>query len=1219
VSRCLGVSADSPLGNPLLLFSDNYFTLRYRPRNGTGSIAEGQWSRWMEPKLVESWIKRALAGINPYNQRTNDLFNNAVNTDVSLITQAGTRWEGDVALSIDNIDDHGLIEIYETLLNRAKSMSIDVGYDDPGTNDTLLLAAGYLADLYMILANEASDDADNPTIAIDGSPESSVVDSSRFSFEGQVASLLDEEIALLAGRDDFLSPAVTTAPAYNRLYWNYINGINSGEVIYALNYNIKEKTGSASADGSVDAADAQRMFPQGHGDAYGHYLTSLKGYYKLLTSPHFTWIPRSEGVDVLGLTLQVDYEDERKFAPAAEGVARTAARVLDATARKTHRDDPEAGWSHMRDGLTNTRTGITRHNGSDEWAARGGLGAYLHWASANAMLKDMETDNTKTGIQRIDRTTVPELNGIVAAAIDIQSALDNQCARLNPLGLANGAVAFDISPSELKAGRSHFEQIRDRAQQAALNARAAFDQASAMNRLLRAEGNKLDQYNEAVAAQERSYEYELINLFGTPYPGDIGAGRIYAQGYAGPDLFRYWMIDRPATTTPVDTPVKVVFREPLEVAPFSDWSLNQPYQRLTDPTQYTEREIDIMPHQIMQFPPAGHGRRREPGAIQATLLDVYRAQVSVREASERLSALMRFFERDYQLYNEFINSYEAAIASDQKLLAEARSLQRAAEAYKIAASLLDAAAEYGEKIANAIAEAYPKIVGFSMDTTSVMRSITRYGGVAAGYAQKLASLQLEARISSLEGKAEELVDETNSFQYELERHYEEKQHVVEFERLYQQVLDTGFELSLRMADLQGANEQVARLMARGDRILADREMFRQRAAAVVQGYRTRDMAYSVFRNEELSQYQTLFQLAAQYTYLAAQSYDYETGLLGSTEGNSWIDGIISTRSLGKFTNGTPVAITSAAGDGGLANILARLDADWAAAKPRLGINNPDQNGTLFSLRQELFRIRADAGAGSEDNKAWQQILEQHIMSNLLNDPDAAIYCSNLAKPNGAAVPGIIIPFSTTISHGLNFFGLPLAAGDHAYSPSNFATKIHASGVVLQGYFGMDPYAFGTPNAGFPDSSSPDALSATPYLYLIPAGRDKMLAPPLGGMAMERSWDVRDQAMPLPFNLGATAFSSGQFFTASGTLNGEWWIPRRHPAFRPVSDPAFFYSTMPSEFTNSRLIGRSVWNTQWKIVIPAYTLLQNEQMALDRFVRSVSDIKLFLRTYSHSGN
>jgi hypothetical protein len=85
------------------------------------------------------------------------------------------------------------------------------------------------------------------------------------------------------------------------------------------------------------------------------------------------------------------------------------------------------------------------------------------------------------------------------------------------------------------------------------------------------------------------------------------------------------------------------------------------------------------------------------------------------------------------------------------------------------------------------------------------------------------------------------------------------------------------------------------------------------------------------------------------------------------------------------------------------------------------------------------------------------------------------------------------------------------------------------------------------------------------------------------------------------------------------VNEQFWITRKHQAFRPVNDPAFFYSTIPSEFTNTRLVGRSVWNSQWKLVIPANTLLNNEQDALDKFVRTVTDIRLFLRTYSSSGN
>ena len=202
---------------------------------------------------------------------------------------------------------------------------------------------------------------------------------------------------------------------------------------------------------------------------------------------------------------------------------------------------------------------------------------------------------------------------------------------------------------------------------------------------------------------------------------------------------------------------------------------------------------------------------------------------------------------------------------------------------------------------------------------------------------------------------------------------------------------------------------------------------------------------------------------------------------------------------------------------------------------------------------------------------------------------------------------------------MNFFGLPLAPGDHTFTKSNFSTKIYSAGLVFRGYVGMDPYTQGQVNAGTPNSTAPNALSATPYAYLIPTGTDYMRAPPLGDTDQIRGFVVKDQALPLPFNLGATAFSTTQFFNANGTLSEQPWILRKHQAFRPVSDPVFFYSSVPNEFTNTRLVGRSVWNSGWKIVIPANTLHAGEQEGLNRFVASVKDIELFLRTYSHSGN
>jgi hypothetical protein len=127
----------------------------------------------------------------------------------------------------------------------------------------------------------------------------------------------------------------------------------------------------------------------------------------------------------------------------------------------------------------------------------------------------------------------------------------------------------------------------------------------------------------------------------------------------------------------------------------------------------------------------------------------------------------------------------------------------------------------------------------------------------------------------------------------------------------------------------------------------------------------------------------------------------------------------------------------------------------------------------------------------------------------------------------------------------------------------------------------------------------NALAATPYVHFIPCGNDYIYAPPFGDTDTIRSWTVHDQALPLPYNLGASAFNKTQFSNSSGTLTEQPWIPRKHRACRQVSDPAFCCSNIPAELTNSRLIGRRVWNGQWRIVIPAYTLLSDEQEGLNR--------------------
>ena len=171
-------------------------------------------------------------------------------------------------------------------------------------------------------------------------------------------------------------------------------------------------------------------------------------------------------------------------------------------------------------------------------------------------------------------------------------------------------------------------------------------------------------------------------------------------------------------------------------------------------------------------------------------------------------------------------------------------------------------------------------------------------------------------------------------------------------------------------------------------------------------------------------------------------------------------------------------------------------------------------------------------------------------------------------------------------------------------------------------------AGGNPTADPPNwFLDPLALAATPYVYLIPVGVDAMRSPPLGDASELRTWNVSDVTIPMPFNVGASDFSSKQLYQSADSLSEPLFGLRKHQAFRPVSSTAGFGTDIygaggtlqPSQFTNRRLIGRSVWNSQWKLVIPGNTLLNDPNEGLARFIQTVTDVKLHFVTYSYSGN
>ena len=318
--------------------------------------------------------------------------------------------------------------------------------------------------------------------------------------------------------------------------------------------------------------------------------------------------------------------------------------------------------------------------------------------------------------------------------------------------------------------------------------------------------------------------------------------------------------------------------------------------------------------------------------------------------------------------------------------------------------------------------------------------------------------------------------------------------------------------------------------------------------------------------------------------------------------------IVRARSIGQITSGgQPIAGSSANGDDpGLADPMARMYENYEQLKGSLGLDNPDSATIQFSLRSENFRI--SQGASGQTN--WQGQLAQSVVPNILTLPEFQRYCIP-PSPLQAVEPGIVITFSTTVGFGENFFGWPLAGGDNSYDSSHFATKIASEGVWFDNY-----------NA--------TAMQQTPSVYLIPVGLDFLRTP--GGNGATRQWKIAEQILPVPFPVAETSESATNWIPINNTLGNQFYAIRRYPALQAYNDGGFEQTQVTS---SSRLIGRSVWNTKWMLIIPAGALLGDRNEAIQRFIygslldpngpatgprdgNGVTDIKISFQTLSYPG-
>jgi hypothetical protein len=1167
----------------LITMSDNWFIMRYRGYNIDGQT---NWSDWIgdpssttvpRPIILEGWIKRVLSGINLFDQRNTDFSKYPVNTLVSALAQAGPRYEGDVALNPGALDVPGLIQIYQTILNRGLALSVDgtPPIDYAPANQTLLLAAGKIADLYMLFGNEAAADAADPTIGLNPPlPDNGSLASSMFAFENEVSSLLEEELCLLRGRDDS-SAGVGAAPVYNRLFWNFTGG--DGEVAYVATYNISDY----NVDGSINALDAAILYPQGHGDAWGHYLTALTTYYNLLRNPNFTWTPQTETVTLGGVSLEVGYLHERKFASAAEARTKTGAEIMDRTFRWDYSDDPVGLWAGYKDSDPQRAWGVT------EWGWRAGSGAYFDWLTGNAILPANDTNHT--GIQKIDRTTVPELAQTTTDAIQIQSILDAVDRGYNPLGLSPNAVPFDLDPTTLQTSpyrTTHFDQIYTRALSAVQNAVTTFNQACELTDALRAQADSESNFGTAVSQQELAYRNQLIGYFGYPYDGDIGPDTPNPSGYVGPDLYHWMYVDTTGVTPQNDAPgtnFTALYKA------FTDGEGKYGFQFSADVTNALSVNADstivvnypVSTGDYMFQAPANWGSRRAEGSLQTALRNMVQAKASYQQAVmaynsqvTTIQSQLNLLEARYDLNAtqiSILHTKEGVDSTLNVLILAAQATQLAADEFSTTIN----------KITQAAVETIPRVIGLANDVTSPVRGIAISTSIVPettlGTLKNAASLA-QAGLDFSKDETDLVLDVQGQT---AQISFDQKQAISD---LSSQVRA---EAGLRLGLFQQAQSllQTVRTyqttLAQAQQVLEQRLVFRQITAGNLAQMRYRDFAFRVFRNDALQQYDTQFGLAARYVFLAAKAFDYEVNL--DTAGAADLaSAVVAERNLGQLENGIP-----SAGRNGLASILARLRQNFDVLEPSLGLNNVSDEQAQFSLRTEWQRITNSA--------SWLALLQNSVVSNLWDVSEFRQFCRPFAPESAGPQPGIVLDIpGTYIVSGLNFFGRPLSPQDYSYDPSQFSTRIRSVAVWFTGY----------------DSAT---LVRSPRVYLIPVGADVLRSPNALNFT-ERTWQIVEQKIPIPFPVGTDASDSWLTDTLNVTDQFADWA--HHSAFLAYPDTGF----NPSNFNPStRLIGRSVANTRWMLIIPGAYLNADPNQGIAEFINSVTDIKLDFQTYSASGN
>ena len=862
-------------------------------------------------------------------------------------------------------------------------------------------------------------------------------------------------------------------------------------------------------------------------------------------------------------------------------------------------DIPEAVVYKVENSLKNLRF-------DDDVSLRAKLAEVLEadlddlYGNTFASFSESTVDETPEGFERVDRSTVVELREVAASLQEVQSEINNADRGLNPLGLVKNALPFDIDPTGIDQGQTHFEQIYERAVQAMNNAIGVFNYANQSSQILRRQADTINDFENVVKDREADFKSRLIEIFGYPYADDIGGAGTYPAGYNGPDIYHFTYVDLSEILGENEYANKtsaITF-----TANFEDLDFDANGD-LTETSKTVTYNLSSNGFGLVK-PESWTGTRRSPGEIQFARSDLMQTNARFQRTLKDYDNLLDQIEDQVYLLGiqKGVDANEIRIYNDRK--DDDVRLNRRIRNLRELQQILGRSSRYAIMLANAISEGLPKINGFSNDFTSIGRSVIRVAGTVASEIASIASDR--AALGELsQQQAKEIAQAQTNIEVITNRQILGiEQQLKQIEQLIRQEAVMRLEIYTMQEALQQSSGRYLAMLSRGQRLLEDRLRFRQQTAATIQEHRYKDMAFRIFRNDALQKYRAQYDLAAKYVYLAAKAYDYETNMLDSDSqgpGKDFLTDIVRSRQLGIIQNGAPQT-AGVEGDPGLADPMARMNLNWnLVIKSQLGFNNPQREMNDFSQRRELFRIPA----GAAYDEIWRETLKRHLVDNVLDHPAFQRYARPF-NPTLPQEPALVIPFPTTIQFGLNAFGWPLGGLDSSYDSSQFATKIRGVGVWLSNY-------------------NPIELSNTPRVYLLPVGNDIMRTPTDDGRSI-REWTIYDQKIPVPFPISEGDFSDPDWIPINDSVSGSFSDLRKFSSFRAYHG-VYDESNIISD---SRLIGRSVWNTQWVLIIPAGTLLNDRDEGLARLIHGsdqfgerdgngIKDIVLYFNTYSYSGN